>query len=261
MISAALSVPYGNHPRQRLDVFVPAATESALICSIDAGWWADGRCERGRGFALLLAGRGYAVATLGHRPLGEGARTGDEVLTDLANAACRALEEAQVLGFDGSSLVLVGHGSGSLAAFCLLPRLAHRVPVRALAALGVLATLEQGHGTAAAHIPACDRFAMARHKDLSPLRQDPADWPPLLLLHGEHDREVPLAQAQALAAHAAGSGEAVRCEVIASAGYGFAEDALAPTSGRVLALLSHFLQEHGREGPREASPFSARAPS
>ena len=124
MISATLSLPYGNHPRQRIDVFVPDAAASALVCCIGGGWWADGRCEAGRGFALLLAAHGLAVATLGHRPLGDGARTGDEVLSDLGDAAGKALEEAGVLGFSGRSLALLGHGSGSLAALNLVPRLA-----------------------------------------------------------------------------------------------------------------------------------------
>lgn len=257
-LAATLSAPYGPHPRQRFDVLVPEADDgAALVCCIDAGWWGDGRCERGRPFALQLAARGVPVATLGHRPLGDGARTGDEVLTDLANAACKALEEAQALGLSAQTLVLLGHGSGALAAFGLLPRLAHRAPVRALIAAGVLATLEQGHGTAAAHIPACDRFAMARHRDFSPLRQDPSAWPPLLLLHGEQDREVPAAQAEALAAHAAAGGATVRRELVPAAGYAFAEDALSSACTRVLPLIQAFLAEHGREPPRAAPLFGA----
>lgn len=259
MISATLSLPFGNHPRQRLDVFVPAGAAHALVCCLDAGWWADGRCERGRGFALLLAAQGLAVATLGHRPLGDGARTGDEVLGDLADAAGKALEEAGVLGFEGNSLALLGHGSGALSAFGLLPRLARKAPVRAVVACGVLASLEHGQGVAAAHVPACDRFAMGRHKDHSPLHQDAAGWPALFLLHGDHDRDVPLSQAQALQAHATQAGEQVRLEPLAGAGYGFAEDALGQHAQRAAILVAGFLGEHAREPQGGDFAFGGKA--
>lgn len=247
MISASLSLPYGNHPRQRLDVFVPEGADSALVCCIGGGWWADGRSEAGRGFALLLASRGLAVACLGHRPLGDGARTGDEVLGDLTDAAGKALEEAGVLGFGGRSLALLGHGSGSLAALDLVPRLVRRQAVRAVVACGALATLEPNHGTAAAHQPACDRFAMGRHRDHSPLHADPSLLPAVLILHGDADREVPLAQAQALQAHIAGAGETCRLDVIAGAGHGFAENALASSAIDAAGRVAAFIAEHARE--------------
>ena len=258
MISASLSQPYGNHPRQRLDVFVPDGAASALVCCIGGGWWADGRCEAGRGFALQLAAQGVAVATLGHRPLGDGARTGDEVLADLGDAAGKALEEAGVLGFAGRSLALLGHGSGSLAAFDLVPRLARRHPVRAVIACGVLATLEPGHGTAAAHQPSCDRFAMGRHRDHSPLYADPALLPATLLMHGDADASVPLSQAQAMQAHLAGAGETSRLDVLAGLGHGFAEDGLSRGAAEALSRVVGFLAEHAREPTADDFTFGCK---
>jgi acetyl esterase/lipase len=246
-VSATLSLAYGAHARQRVDVFVPEGAGSALVCCIGGGWWADGRCEAQRPFALQLAERGFAVANLGHRPLGDGARTGDEVLHDLVEAVNKAIEEAGVLGFEGRSVALLGHGSGSLAALDLVARVARKHAVRAVAACGVLATLEPGHGTAAAHQPACDRFAMGRHRDLSPLYLDPAHIPPLLIVHGDADGEVPLSQAQALQAHAAASGEPVALAVLAGAGHRFAEDALARPAREALDRVTAFLGEHARE--------------
>ena len=247
MISATLSLPYGNHARQRLDVFVPDGAVNALVCCIGGGWWADGRCEAGRGFALLLASHGLAVANLGHRPLGDGARTGDEVLGDLTDAAGKALEEAGVLGFGGRSLALLGHGSGSLAAFDLVPRLVRRQAVRAVVACGVLATLEPAHGIAAAHQPACDRFAMGRHRDHSPLYIDPTLLPAVLLMHGDADRDVPLSQAQALQARIAGTGESCRLDVLPGVGHGFAENALVASAADAASRVVAFITEHARE--------------
>ncbi len=246
-IAATLSLPCGNHPRQRIDVFVPDGAAGSLLCCIGGGWWADGRCEAQRGFALLLAAHGIAVANLGHRPLGDGARTGDEVLADLADAASKALEEAGVLGFEGRSLALLGHGSGSLAAFGLIPRLTRKHTLRAIVNCGILATLEPGHGTAAAHQPACDRFAMGRHRDHSPLYADPSALPAVLLMHGDADAEVPMSQATALQQHLQLAGDQVALTVVAGGGHRFAEDALSRPALDAAASIVAFLADHAGE--------------
>ncbi len=228
-------------------MFVPEQTALALVCCIGGGWWADGRCEAQRGFALLLAERGLAVANLGHRPLGDGARTGDEVLADLTEATAKAIEEAGVLGFGGRSIALLGHGSGSLPALLLAPRLARKHTVRAVVACGVLASLEHTVGTAASHLAACDRFAMGRHKDLSPLHLDPATLPAMLILHGEADRDVPLSQAQAMQAHVAAAGEVSRLDVLGGVAHGFTDDALTAQAASAANAVVSFLGEHARE--------------
>lgn len=246
-IATTLGLAYGAHPRQQIDVFVPEGATAALCLCLDGGWWADGRSRAGRGFALLLAERGCAVATVGHRPLGDGARNGDDVLADLAEGGLKALEEAQVLGFAGRSLAILGHGSGSLPALLLAPRFAGKAVVRAVVACGVLASLEPGAGTAAAHQSACDRFAGGRHNQLSPLHADPAAIPPLLILHGDADRDVPHAQAQALHRRMADAGEVCRLETIAGAGHRFAEDALAAHAEAAAAMVAAYLAEHACE--------------
>jgi acetyl esterase/lipase len=246
-VSATLGLPYGAHARQRIDVFVPDQASVALLCCVGGGWWADGRCEAQRGFALLMAERGIAVANLGHRPLGDGARTGDEVLGDLSEAMLKALEEAGVLGFNGRSIALLGHGSGSLPALLLAPRLARKHSVRAVVACGVLASLEHAAGTAASRLAACDRFAMGRHKDLSPLHLDPATLPAMLILHGDADQEVPLSQAQAMQTLVAGAGDVSQLEVMAGAAHGFAEDALTARAAAAANSVAGFLAEHARE--------------
>lgn len=257
-VSATLGLPYGAHARQRVDVFVPEQTALALVCCIGSGWWADGRCEAQRGFALLLAERGLAVANLGHRPLGDGARTGDEVLADLTEATAKAIEEAGVLGFGGRSIVLLGHGSGSLPALLLAPRLARKHSVRAVVACGVLASLEHTAGTAASRLAACDRFAMGRHKDLSPLHLDPATLPALFMLHGEADREVPISQAQALQAQVAAAGEVSRLDVLAGVAHGFTDDALTAQAASSANAVASFLAEHAREPVAGDFAFGSR---
>lgn len=257
-INATLGLAYGAHPRQRVDVFVPDGAAAALCVCVGGGWWADGRCEAQRGFALLLAERGIAVANLGHRPLGDGARQGAEVITDLVEATGKALEEAQVLGYAGRSVAVLGHGSGSLAAIAMAARLGGTVTVRAAVACGVLASLEPNAGTAATHQAACDRFAAGAHRELSPLHLDPALVPPLLILHGEADAEVPVAQAQALQARLTGAGETSQLELLAGCGHRFAEDALARPAQEAADRVAAFLGETARERIGEDWAFGCK---
>lgn len=257
-INATLSLAYGAHLRQRVDVFVPDGAVAALCVCVDGGWWADGRCEAQRGFALLLAERGIAVANLGHRPLGDGARHGQDVVADLAEATAKALEEAQVLGYAGRSVAVLGHGSGSLAAIAAAARMASAVTVRAAVACGVLASLEPNAGTASARQAACDRFAAGSHRELSPLHLDPSAVPSLLILHGDADAEVPVAQAQALHARLSGAGEACRLEILAGCGHRFAEDALAAPARAAADRVAAFLGEQAREHVGEDWAFGCK---
>lgn len=258
-IAATLGLAYGAHPRQRVDVLVPDGASSSLCVCVGGGWWADGRAEAQRGFALLLAERGVAVANLGHRPLGDGARHGGDVLDDLAEAAAKAAEEAQVLGYAGNSIAVLGHGSGSLAAIGLAVRLQAKSTVRAAIACGILASLEPNAGTAPAHQAACDRFAAGRHRELSPQHLAPSLVPPLFIMHGDEDRDVPLAQAQALHAGLVAAGEHSRLDVLAGAPHRFAEDALARTAREAADRTAAFLSEHAREHVGEDWSFGCKS--
>lgn len=257
-INTTLGLSYGAHPRQRVDVFVPDGAALALCVCVDGGWWADGRVEAQRGFALLLAERGLAVANLGHRPLGDGARQGAEVIADLVEATAKALEEAQVLGYAGRSVAVLGHGSGSLAAIMAGARMGGTLTVRAAVACGILASLEPNAGTASVRQAACDRFAAGAHRELSPLHLDPSRVPPLLILHGDADAEVPVAQAQALQARLAGAGEPSRLEVLAGCTHRFAEDALARPAREAADRVAAFLGEHARERVGEDWAFGCK---
>ena len=140
-----------------------------------------------------------------------------------------------------------------------MSRLARRQAVRAVIACGALATLEPAHGTAAAHQPSCDRFAMGRHRDHSPLCIDPSQLPAVLLMHGDADREVPLSQAQALQARIAGAGESCRLDVLPGVGHGFAENALAATAADAATRVVAFIAEHAREPQAGDFAFGCKA--
>ena len=73
------------------------------------------------------------------------------------------------------------------------------------------------------------------------LRNVTKDYPPTLLLHGDHDTDVPLAQSVAMAAELERQGVQHELIVVPGQGHGFdramQDPAIAKTFGDVLAFL------------------------
>lgn len=258
-ITTSLSSPYGAHPSQRVDVFVPTGGEDrALVACFAGGWWHAGWHEELRALCLTIAGAGLPTAAIGVRPLAapgtasgpEHARSGAEVLTDARAGLGRALEEAALSGHGGRSCALLGSGAGSLVALVL----AHRLGLaggrggeplaRCAIACGVTPGLE--HGDAAANVPAAllDRFAGTAHRQLSPLHLEPAGFPPLLLLHGDVDAEVPAATARRLHEHVAGAGEASEFALLTGLGHQFIERPWERAGREAVERIAPFLLRH-----------------
>lgn len=257
LVTAALDSAYGPDEAQRVDVFLPqGGEERALVVCLPGGWWSTGRHDSLRGFCLALAARGWPCASVGLRPLpppgqapGAGhARDGGDVLEDARLGAERALEEALVLGLAGRSVLLLGSGSGSLAALVLAQRLGEQrggPQVRAVAACGVTPSLDHVDVQAAPLHKAVERFAGVEREALSPSHLDPARFPPLLLLHGDADHEISAKAAGRLRDKISTAG--VPCELvpIPAGHHQFIEDPQARPGHTALERLLPFLAEHG----------------
>lgn len=270
MITTTLQSAYGPHPTQRVDVFVPAGAERrALVACFAGGWFHAGRHEELRAFCLALAEAGWPAAAIGVRllaapgsqPLGDHAHHGGEVLADARAGLGRALEDASLAGLDGRSCACLGSGSGSLVALTLAHRLEAAggrggAPVaRAAIACGVTPGLD--HGDVGAGVPGAilDRFAGTQHHQLAPLHLDPARFPPLLLLHGDADAEVPAAKAQRLRVRLAEAGEGSELAVLAGLGHQFIERAWERGARQALERILPFLDNHARlPEPADANP-------
>ncbi|MEZ5649589.1 MAG: alpha/beta hydrolase [Burkholderiaceae bacterium] len=111
-------VPYGEHPRQRLDVFLPEAPASGvLIVFFFGGSWNRGSPEQIRFVGKALAARGHVVVLPDYRIYPEVRYP--EFLQDSARAVRWAAENAYALGADPKRLVLAGHSAGAYNAAML----------------------------------------------------------------------------------------------------------------------------------------------
>lgn len=247
-LAAQLRVPYGTHARQHLDVFVPdGGQDLALVVCLHGGWFAQGRGEDLRATCLALAEHGIPSATLDCRPLGDGPRNGQEMLDELAAGAARALEEAALLGLDGRSVLTLGSGSGSLLSLLLAARLGAdpALRVRGSAACGVTASLDHADGIAQTLLRTVDQFAGGHHHALSPLHLEAAAFPPLLLLHGDADTDVPAKQAQRFHQRQVDAGEESTFAVLTGAAHHFIEQPYEGAGRGAFERLVPFLRERG----------------
>lgn len=253
-LHAVLSQPYGQHPRQQLDVFVPDRLATrGVVALIHGGWWSQGRHHDLRPLALHLAELGFASATIGHRQLGDGARYGQDLIDDVKAGIAKALDESAIAGGSDSTVVVLGSGSGSLTALTAASQLAAdaRIRVRGAIACGVTPTLEHWEGCPPAVAKALDQFAGNQRHLLSPMDLPATTLPPLLLLHGDSDTDVPAKVAQRLHARAIEADEVSTISVLTGVGHRFIEQPLDRGAKAALERIAPFLADQAREPERE----------
>jgi pimeloyl-ACP methyl ester carboxylesterase len=165
----------------------------------------------------------------------------------------KALDESAIVGGSDSTVVLLGSGSGSLTALTCASQLATdaRIRVRGLIACGVTPTLEHWEGCPSAVAKALDQFAAGQRHLLSPMELPAASLPPLLLLHGDSDTDVPAKLAQRLHARAIEADEASALAVLTGVGHRFIDQPFERGAKAALERIVPFLSEQAREPERE----------
>lgn len=224
-LHCSTAVAYGPDPRQRIDVLIPEqGGQGPLLVLLHAGWWRRGHRQDLLATAVDLAERGQAVALLGYRLL-QGSRRGDELVDDVVQGLRAAVEEAQILGAAVPSLVMVGSGAGGLLGLCALPRLAEQAPltIRGLAMVGTAPGLQPWPDCPAEVAESLAQFA-AGPGVVDPIHDGAGDLPPMLLIHGDQDEEVPARLAQTLHGDLVERSGASTLAIIAGAGHRFLED-------------------------------------
>ena len=211
----AADIAFGDHPRQRLDVYTPRDAQGApVVVFWYGGSWRRGERSQYRFVAEALVRQGYVVVLPDYR-LAPEARF-PAFVEDSAQAVAWVARNAAVHGGDPSRIFVMGHSAGAYNAVLagLDPRFLARAGAPASAIKGVIglsgpydmASL-RGRTIDAAFGPASGT------PDAQPSSFARADAPPVLLVHGAKDTLVPPAHADHLATVLRASGARVETRI------------------------------------------------
>lgn len=116
---AAQDVPYGPHPRQRLDVYAPRPSPASapVLIFFYGGAWSSGTKEEYGFVGSAFAAQGFVTVVPDYRLFPE-VRFPD-FLEDGARAVRWALDNAAAYGGDPRRIVLAGHSAGAYNAVML----------------------------------------------------------------------------------------------------------------------------------------------
>jgi acetyl esterase/lipase len=184
-------LPYGEDPRQRLDVYSPRqATNRPVVIFWYGGSWVKGRKSNYRFVGTTLAERGFVAVLPDYRLYPQVSFPAfDE---DGARAVAWVEQHVQELGGDPHHIVLMGHSAGGhTAAFLAFNHAFLRKfgadpnSIAGLVGLSGTYVLVPETDTERATFPPPYTEA-----DWQPIRFVDARSPPTLLLHGADDKEV-----------------------------------------------------------------------
>ena len=195
-VRSRTNIPYGNAPRQRLDVYAPpGAHQLPVVVFWYGGAWSSGHKSQYRFVGVALAERGCIVVVADYRLYP--AVKYPAFIDDGALAVAWTEQHARDFGGDPSRIVLMGHSAGAhlAATLAVEPHFLEKAGADRRAIVGWI-----GLSGPYALDPDTDELrsifaAPYGLADWQPLRHVTADAPPALLLHGEDDRRVYARQA------------------------------------------------------------------
>jgi|694.fasta_scaffold44911_2 acetyl esterase/lipase len=209
-----------------------------------------------------LVARGYAVACIGYRP--QGTAVFPAQLDDCRAAIATLVRDADTWGVDPTRICVIGRGTGGhLAALTALAEpaagAANNVSAAcAIAAPADLTNLGPAHvrETSAASVLVGGPLIELREAALaaSPLAHVSADDPPLLLVHGGRDTQVPADQAARLEAACRAAGVDCRLVRVEAAAHDVALEAGTVAGTAVQTFLDRVLGAKIGAADRDAAP-------
>lgn len=109
-------VPYGSHPRQKIDIYLPDPTNfnHKIVLLIHGGGWVMGDKQDFYLEASFLGNRGFAVSSMNYRYAGN--NTGihyQQLMQDVNAAILCILSRAGEYDYDSSTIVLAGGSAGA----------------------------------------------------------------------------------------------------------------------------------------------------
>lgn len=248
---------YGTHPEQLADVRVPARGQArALVLLVHGGFWRD-QWDRHHTDVLAadLAERGYVVASLEYRRLG-GAGGWPQTFDDVAAGmdALPGLVAAAVRDTGHAPVVAMGHSAGGQLVLWDAGR--HQLPagsrwhrsgassIRGVVALAPVADLacarELGlDDGVVTELLGAGTDGQRRQADLDPSGLPPAA--PVVVVHGDRDRQVPLEVSQQYVHAVRARGADVAVDIITGADHFALIEPGSSAWPRVLAALERVL--------------------
>jgi acetyl esterase/lipase len=221
LVAAAGATPrthaYGSDPEQVADLLLPATGGPHPVAVLLHGGFWRARFDRSTMAALAvdLADRGWATWNVEYRRVGNGGGV-PETLDDV-RAAIVALPDLTV-PLDADRVVIVGHSAGGQLGLCVADEPAVGAVVSLAGVCDLTTAFAEAIGESATGAfmgggpddrPDAYRLADPLHRIPAPAR--------VLLVHGDVDQRVPVAQSRRYAQAAAAAGDD-RCEFIELAG-------------------------------------------
>jgi acetyl esterase/lipase len=208
---------YGSDPEQVADLLLPATGgRHPVAVLLHGGFW-RARFDRSTMAALAvdLADRGWATWNVEYRRVGKGGGV-PETLDDV-RASIRALTHLTE-PLDPRRVVIVGHSAGGQLGLCVAdePAVAAVVSLAGVCDLTTAFAEAIGESATAAFMGGGPDDRPDAYRLADPLHRIPAAAR-VLLVHGDVDQRVPVAQSRRYAQAAAAAGDD-RCEFIELAG-------------------------------------------
>lgn len=229
---------YGDHPDHVIDLRLPAQQTGPLVIFLHGGFWqaAYDRTHTGP-LAADLAARGHPVACPEYRRIGQPGGGWPGTLDDV-EAALAALPGLVRPHADPAGAILAGHSAGGHLALlnAHTPGLAGVVALAPVADLGEAYRAGTGGGAVAALLGGGPHQVPAHFDRADPARRGPVPVP-TVIVHGDADDRVPVANAAGYAASVAGV--LCRLEVLAGVDHFAVIDPQSEAWRHVVTALSH----------------------
>lgn len=214
-------------PRLHADIYLPPTDAKTSVVLVHGGGFVIGsrRMKPMRFLAARLAASGIAVCSVDYRLIFRGGRLA-EAVDDVRAALAFWRTRATQLGLTGN-ISMIGLSAGATLSLLV----AARDPVARLACCFGLYEIT--------HLPSLYPRLLFRTRDRDAWRFDAHPIAPTLLLHGDADRLVPIAQARRLAAQREALGLPTRLVVYEGARHGFFRSPSPIADAGVRELVAH----------------------
>lgn len=189
-VSLVSKTRYGDHPAQKLRIYVPDDVEGRLpiFLFVHGGSWASGDPDDYNFIARSIAPSGFVVVLAGYR-LGQEGRY-PAMLDDTAAAIAETARLAPGFGGDASRIVLAGHSAGAynVVQVALEEEWLEHSRAGIAGVVGLAGPYDFFPFDSESTIAAFGSVDAGPQSQ--PINHARADAPPMLLIHGERDTLV-----------------------------------------------------------------------